>query len=50
MIPEESVAGAAAPAAGCDVPDESSREAEYRVATFRARAPGRLGSGLRHSG
>lgn len=51
MIPEESVAGTAAPAKGCDVPDESSREAEYRVATFRARAPGRLGpGGQRHSG
>ena len=35
MIPEESFAGTAAPATGCDVPDESSREA---------------GSGLRHSG
>lgn len=51
MIPEESVAGAAAPATGCDVPDESSREAEYRVATFRARAPGRRRpGGQRHPG
>lgn len=45
MIPEESFAGTAAPAKGCDVPDESSREAEYRVATFRVRAPGRQGPG-----
>lgn len=51
MIPEESVAGTAAPAKGCDVPDESSREAGFRVATFRARAPGRQGpGGQRHPG
>lgn len=51
MIPEESVAGTAAPATGCDVPGESSREAGFRVATFRVRAPGRLGpGGQRHSG
>lgn len=51
MIPEESFAGTAAPAKGCDVPDESSREAGFRVATFRVRAPGRQGpGGQRHSG
>jgi len=51
MIPEESVAGTAAPATGCDVPGESSREAGFRVATFRMRAPGRRRpGGQRHPG